>query len=227
MSEPNWQNRTLFHGDNLDFLRAMNSESVDLIATDPPFNKGRDFHATPDSLASGAKFQDRWSWEKDVHQEWVDQIKDDHKPLMEAIESAKHAHSDGMGAFMCFMAVRLLAMRRVLKPTGSLYLHCDPTASHYLKAVMDAVFGYQRFQNEIIWCYTSGGVSKQYFGKKHDIILFYTKTNAYSFNTQYRPYSSALLSHKLSAEIQPKLHFRLVRRIGWWIQKPGQGTPVE
>ncbi len=65
----NWTNRTLFHGDNLKFLRAMNSESVNLIATDPPFNKGKDFHATPDSLAKGAKFQDRWSWEKDVHQE--------------------------------------------------------------------------------------------------------------------------------------------------------------
>ena len=97
---PNWNNRTLFHGDNLDFLRAMNSESVDLIATDPPFNKGRDFHATPESLASGAKFQDRWSWEKDVHQDWVDLIKDDYPKLMEAIESAKHAHSEGMGAFM-------------------------------------------------------------------------------------------------------------------------------
>ena len=70
----NWRNRTLFHGDNLGFLRAMNSGSVDLIATDPPFNKGRDFHATPDSLAAGAKFQDRWSWERDVHEEWTDQI---------------------------------------------------------------------------------------------------------------------------------------------------------
>ena len=67
----NWPNRTLFHGDNLPFLRAMNTESVDLIATDPPFNKGRDFHATPDSLAAGAKFQDRWSWERDVHEEWT------------------------------------------------------------------------------------------------------------------------------------------------------------
>ena len=112
----NWQNRTLFHGDNLPFLRAMNSESIDLIATDPPFNKGRDFHATPDSLAAGAKFQDRWSWERDVHEEWTDQITDDHPRLMEAIESARYAHSDGMGAYMCFMAVRLLEMRRVLNP---------------------------------------------------------------------------------------------------------------
>ena len=182
MGEPNWRNRTLFHGDNLQFLRAMNTESVDLIATDPPFNKGRDFHATPDSLAAGAKFQDRWSWERDVHEEWADQITDDYPRLMEAIESARYAHSDGMGAFMCFMAVRLLEMRRVLKPTGSIYLHCDPTASHYLKAVMDAVFGWRNFRNDIIWCYSQGGKGKRYFGKKHDNILFYSKSKAYFFD---------------------------------------------
>ena len=113
MGVPNWKKRTLFHCDNLPVLRAMNSESVDLIATDPPFNKSRDFHATPDSLAAGASFQDRWSWERDVHQDWVDQITDDHPRLMEAIESARHAHSDGMGAFICFMAVRLFEMRRI------------------------------------------------------------------------------------------------------------------
>ncbi|MDE0681089.1 MAG: DNA methyltransferase [Gammaproteobacteria bacterium] len=163
----------------------MNSESVDLIATDPPFNKGRDFHATPDSLAAGAKFQDRWSWERDVHEEWTDQIKDDYPRLMEAIESARYAHSDGMGAYMCFMAVRLLAMRRVLKPTGSIYLHCDPTASHYLKAVMDAIFGWKNFRNEIIWCYKSGGASpKKYFSKKHDLILWFSKSKDYVFNAQ-------------------------------------------
>ncbi|MCY3828366.1 MAG: DNA methyltransferase [Rhodospirillaceae bacterium] len=137
----------------------MNSESVDLIATDPPFNKGRDFHATPDSLAAGAKFYDRWSWERDVHEEWSDQIRDDYPFLMEAIESGRYAHSDGMGAFMCFMAVRLLEMRRVLKPNGTIYLHCDPTASHYLKAVMDALFGWRRFGNEIVWCYRGGGAA--------------------------------------------------------------------
>ena len=95
---------TLFHGDNLKFLRAMNSESVDLIATDPPFKNGRDFHATPDSLAKGARFQYRWSWKRGVHQEWVDQPIDDHPRLMEAIESARYAHSDSMDASLCFMA---------------------------------------------------------------------------------------------------------------------------
>jgi len=186
MAEPNWKNRTLFHGDNLKFLRAMNSESVDLIATDPPFNKNRDFHATPDSLAKGAKFQDRWSWEKDVHEEWVDEIKDDHPRLMEAIESARYAHSDGMGAYMCFMAVRLLAMRRVLKPTGSIYLHCDPTASHYLKAVMDAVFGWKNFQNEIVWKrYAPHSLAGNSLDTICDVLLFYTKSSKSVWNGVY------------------------------------------
>ena len=107
----------------------MNSESVDLIATAPPFNKGRDFHATPDSLAAGAKFQDRWSWERDVNQAWVDQITDDFPNVMNVIQGSRPSYGDDMGAFPCFMGVRLLEMRRVLKPTGSIYLPCDPTAS--------------------------------------------------------------------------------------------------
>ena len=101
MSEPNWTNRTLFHGDNLVFLRAMNSETVDLIATDPPFNKGRDFHATPDSLAAGARFQDRWSWERDVHDDWVDKITDDFPKVMHVIEGSRMSYGDDMGSVSC------------------------------------------------------------------------------------------------------------------------------
>ena len=151
----------------------MNSDSVDLIATDPPFNKGRDFHATPDSLAAGARFQDRWSWEQDVHQTWVDQITDDFPHVMNVIQGSRSSYGDDMGAFLCFMAVRLLEMRRVLKPTGSIYVHCDPTASHYLKELMDAVFGRGAFRNEIIWAYRTGGVSKKHWARKHDVLLFY------------------------------------------------------
>lgn len=177
------------------FLRGMNSSSVDLIATDPPFNKGRDFHATPDSLAAGAKFQDRWSWNDDIHQDWVDQITDDHPKLMQAIECARHSHSDGMGAFVCFMAVRLLEMFRVLSPMGSLFLHCDPTASHYLKTVLDAIFGWNCFRNEIIWSYRSGGGSKKHFGRKHDILFWYSRSRSrFTFNTDSVrvPYSAAI-----------------------------------
>ena len=177
MATPNWKNRTLFHGDNLKFMRAMNSESVDLIATDPPFNKGKDFHATPDSVAAGAKFQDRWSWETDVHEEWVDQIKDDYPHVMNVIQGSRSSYGDDMGAFLCFMAVRLISMRRLLKPTGSIYLHCDPTASHYLKELMDAVFGKKNFRNEIVWCYTdpAGRRNTEYYKRTHDIIFWYSK----------------------------------------------------
>ena len=182
MNSPNWQNRTLFHGDNLTFLRAMNSETVDLIATDPPFNKGRDFHATPDSLAAGARFQDRWSWEDDVHDGWVDKITDDFPHVMNVIQGSRSSYGDDMGAFLCFMGVRLLEMRRVLKPTGSIYLHCDPTASHYLKELMDAMFGHNNFRNEIVWCYNVGGKSTRWWARKHDIILFYSKGREYYFD---------------------------------------------
>ena len=183
MNEQNWKNRTLFHGDNLDFLRAMNSESVDLIATDPPFNKGKEFYATPASLASGASFQDRWSWKDDVQEEWIDQITDDHPRVMNVVQGSRFSYGDDMGAFLCFMAVRLLAMRRVLKDTGSIYLHCDPTASHYLKELMDAVFGRKNFQNEVIWHYKSfHGNVRRYFPKKHDVLLVYNKDREWTFN---------------------------------------------
>ena len=178
----NFRTRTLFHGDNLDFLRGMNSGSVHLIATDPPFNKGRDFHATPDSLAAGARFQDRWSWADDVEGEWIDQIQDDWPAVWEVIDAARAAWGDDMAAFLCFMGVRLIEMRRVLRDDGSLYLHCDPTASHYLKALLDAVFGRRNFRNEIVWCYEVGGRSKRQFGRKHDVLLYYARGPATAFN---------------------------------------------
>ena len=183
MGLPNWKNRTLFHCDNLPVLRAMNSESVDLIATDPPFNKSRDFHATPDSLAAGASFQDRWSWERDVHQEWIDQITDDFPRVMDVIKGSRSSYGNDMGAFLCFMAVRLLEMRRVMKQTASIYLHCDPTASHYLKELMDAVFGKRQFRNEIIWDYSFRLMDlPRFFNRKHDIILFYAKSPKTTFS---------------------------------------------
>ena len=141
MPQPNFENRTLFHCDNLPVLRGIDSETVHLIATDPPFNKGRDFHATPDSLAAGARFEDRWAWDRDVHEDWVDAIKDDWPAVHAIVEASKATYGEDIAAFLCFMAVRLVEMHRVLRSDGSMYLHCDPTASHYLKALMDAVFG--------------------------------------------------------------------------------------
>ena len=184
-------NRTLYIHDNLDILRGMNSESIDLIATDPPFNKGRDFHATPDSLAAGARFQDRWSWEADVYPEWVDAIKDDQPALYELIDLVRTQKRDDLAAFLCWLGVRVIEMRRVLKPTGSLYLHCDDTASAYIKALLDSVFGVKQFRNTMIWCYNGGGVPKNAFARKHDTIHFYAKSKDNTFNKQYAPYSEA------------------------------------
>ena len=176
MPELNFKNRTLYHGDNLDFLRGMNSETVHLIATDPPFNKNRDFHATPDSLAKGASFKDRWSWERDVHEEWTDSIIDDWPDVWEVITAARAAYGDDMGAFLCWLGVRLMEMHRVLRQDGSIYLHCDSTASHYIKAIMDAIFGWKNFFNEITWKrYAVHSLSENGFDNVVDHIFFYAK----------------------------------------------------
>ena len=180
MSDLNIAPQTLMQGDNLAFLRAINSECIDLIATDPPFNKGKDFHATPDSLAAGASFHDRWSWDNDVEQEWVDEIQDDWPAVWEVIDAANLAWGKDMGAFLCYMGVRLLEMHRVLKPTGSLYLHCDSTANGYLRLTLDAIFGRRNFRNEIKWCYTGPANTKRWFPRKSDSILFYCKDHKQS-----------------------------------------------
>ena len=182
MADLNFQNRTLYHGDNLDFLRGMNSETVHLIATDPPFNKSRDFHATPDSLARGARFQDRWSWRDDIHDEWLLSIQRDHPEVWSVIDTAKRVYGDDMGAFLCFMAVRLLEMQRVLREDGSLYLHIDHTAHAYVKSLLDAVFGHRSFRNEIVWAYTGPSNTPRWFPRKHDTILFYVKSDAAQFH---------------------------------------------
>ena len=172
---PNFENRTLFQGDNLGYLRWMADESVDLIATDPPFNKGRDFHATPDSLADGASFQDRWRWIEDVQPDWVEAIERDWEGVSWAIESARVTYGEDMAAFLCFLGVRVIEMHRVLKPTGSIYLHCDDTAGAYIKTLMDAIFGRDNFRNTITWKRTTGRSDAQRFARVSDRILYYVK----------------------------------------------------
>ena len=172
---PNFENRTLYHGDNLDFLRGMDSGTIHLIATDPPFNKNRDFHATPDRLAEGAQFDDRWRWEEESHPRWMDGIKDDWPNVWAVIDLARTAAGDDMAAFLCFMAVRLVEMHRVLRDDGSIYLHCDDTASHYLKALMDAIFGRRNFRNDITWRRATSHNDPRRYGRIVDHILYYSK----------------------------------------------------
>lgn len=204
-----------------------------MIATDPPFNTGRDFHATkPKNSKDGekekikdAKFQDRWTWDdNDIqHGKWLEKVKNYSMDVYHVIEGSRKSYGDDMGAFLCFMAARLMEMRRVLKPSGSIYLHCDPTASHYLKMIMDAIFGRDNFRNEIIWCYRGGGVSKKAFAKKHDVILSYAKNIKIStFNVQYSPYSESsqnLVESKQGVSIDGKKRdlTRGAHMNDWWV----------
>ena len=176
MATPNWANRTIFTGDNLYVMRGMNSDSVDLIYADPPFNSNRNYSAPVGSKAAGASFKDTWTL-SDLDEAWHNQILETNEPLYRVIDAIRYSHSNGMMSYLCMMAVRLLEMRRLLKPTGSIYIHCDPYASHYLKQVMDVIFGPDNFRNEIVWHYgqRTAILTKQ-FSKKHDVILFYAKS---------------------------------------------------
>ena len=177
-AEPNWSDKTIWTGDNLYVMRGMNSESVDLIYLDPPFNSKANYAAPIGSAAAGAAFKDTWTL-RDVDAEWIDLMESRHPVLYRLLLAAM---TDSDKSYLACMAIRLLEMHRILKPTGTIYLHCDPTMSHYLKLLLDAVFGKQRFRNEVIWSYRSGGGSKRHFGRKHDVLLLYTKSNTWTFN---------------------------------------------
>ena len=176
MTEPNFKNRTMWTGDNLDIMRGLNSGSVDLIYLDPPFNSNRTYSAPIGSQAAGAAFKDTWTLD-DVDEAWHGEIADKQPSLYSIIDASGLAHGKGMKSYLIMMAVRLIEMKRLLKDTGSIYLHCDPTASHYLKLLMDTVFHPGHFLNEITWCYNVGGKSKKRWARKHDTLLFYAKSD--------------------------------------------------
>ena len=169
--------QTIYHGDNLSLLRQMETETVDLIATDPPFNTGREQQGS-----SGASFPDRWQIE-DIREEWFEDIRRI-EGLSDYIAYVQKTNSS-MAAYLCFMAVRLIEMKRILKPTGSVYLHCDPTASYHLREVMNLIFGRENFRNEITWSYNKWTNAASYFQRNHDVILWYGKSNKVVFNPFY------------------------------------------
>ncbi len=169
MSRPNWKNQTIWTGDNLPFMRGMNGESVDLIYLDPPFNSKSNYAAPIGSKAAGAAFKDTWTL-SDVDVEWVNLIEEKHPALYRVLLAAMTSSDK---SYLIYMATRLLEMHRLLKPTGSIYLHCDPTMSHYLKLLMDAVFGKRNFRNEIIWKRNSSHNDSKAFGRVVDSLLFY------------------------------------------------------
>lgn len=184
---------TLYYGDNLDILpRYIKDESVDLIYLDPPFKSEQNYNILfveqngSRSKAQIKAFEDTWRWDQGAAEAYHDIIENGPEKVSQAMQAFRKFLGDtDMLAYLSMMAPRLVELRRVLKLTGSIYLHCDPTASHYLKLLMDAVFDARNFQNEIIWGYKTQGASKRRFARKHDTILFYTKSQKWNFNTQY------------------------------------------
>ena len=196
---------TLYYGDNLDILRQhVADESVDLVYLDPPFNSNANYNvlfreqsgeASPAQIRA---FTDTWEWTQEAERTFEQEIVTNPgtpanvKEMISAFR--QFIGSNAMMAYLVMMTPRLVELRRVLKPTGSIYLHCDPTASHYLKLLMDTIFGPEFFQNEITWKRTSGHSDAQRFGRVHDVILFYTRDRDAIWNVTHQPFDEAYVA---------------------------------
>jgi len=194
---------TLYYGDNLDILqRYITDEAIDLVYLDPPFKSGQNYNIlfkekNGSQAASQIRaFEDTWTWSQEDEAIFADLVTKGGK-----VSDCLQAFRTFLGpcdmlAYLVMMAPRLVELRRVMKPTASIYLHCDPTASHYLKLLLDAVFRAQYFRNEIIWHYRRWTAPSRKFQCLHDVILFYTKGNAYTFNQLLTPYTKGSVERK-------------------------------
>ena len=190
-----WKNK-LYFGDNLPIMREhIPDESVDLIYLDPPFNSNATYnvlfreHDSSESAAQIQAFDDTWHWSTDAEWHYQQTVTTGPRKLADMLQAMRtFLGQNDMMAYLTMMAPRMVELHRVLKPTGSIYLHCDPTASHYLKLLMDAVFGNANFRNEIIWKRQSAHSDARGFGSVHDTLLFYVKSDEFMWNPTFQPY---------------------------------------
>jgi len=229
----------LFYGDNFDVLkRYIKDESVDLVYLDPPFNSQATYNvlfAERDGSKSEEQikaFEDTWQWGPIAARSLKEfQVAGPPNASMAMQAFEKFLGGSNLLAYLAMMAPRLVELRRVMKPTATLYLHCDPTASHYLKVLMDAIFGARNYRNEIVWCYAGGGIPKKDFPRKHDIIFRYTKTDIYKFNPVYKPYSPGTIKRGrtavkgIYAEIGLREEGTPVN--DWWADVPKITSPTD
>ena len=233
-----WKNQ-LFFGDNLEILRSgrIPVGSVDLIYLDPPFNSNATYNilfaekSGEKSAAQITAFEDTWQWGPEAAADFDDVVRGDRPRLAALLRAIREfLGQNAMMAYLARMAVRLVELHRVLKPTGSLYLHCDPTASHYIKLLLDAIFSPINFRNEIVWKRTTAHNDPQRFGRIGDRIFFYTKSKHKVFNHVYGEYSTEQLSrYKYSndrgsyrAENLTAPHFSATRTVEWRGVNPGK-----
>lgn len=226
----------LYFGDNLQVLREhIADESVDLVYLDPPFNSKRDYNLlfkTPkgqDSDAQITAFEDSWHWGQQAEDEFNDIMKSGNTDVAELLRALRSfLKENDMMAYLTMMANRLLELHRALKKTGSLYLHCDPTASHYLKLVLDGVFRKENYVNEIIWkrygAHNDVGQGSKHFGRTHDVILFYRKSESYTWSQQFTPLDADYIASNYRNEDESGRRFTTTPLTG-----PGgeeKGNPV-
>ena len=220
MATPNWRNRTLFVADNVHVLRGMNSECVDCVATDPPFNAKRVFNAPLGSKSASQRFDDRWRWDE-VTDEWQDLIASDHPAIKEIIEAAAVIEggsidhrtgkiatgaTNSIAAYLAYMAPRIVEMHRVLKPTGVLFLQCDGEANAYLRLLLDATFGRNKLINAIAWkSHPSKGLARRRLPRNHGTIFAYGKSGKWKWNPPHEPYDLKRLQHKFTPDEMVKL----------------------
>ena len=222
MTSLNFENRTLAIMDNLTFLRALNNECIDLIAIDPPFAANETFtnepkppiteaefdeevelakaHGTPHNEGIGeTRVKDFWNWDEDVHPGWKARIEDDYPTVFSVIQAVEACATENEAAYICFMAVRLIECHRVLKPTGSIYVHCDSHANSYLRLLLDAIFGAENFRSEITWKRTSAHSDtrqgRRQHGRVRDLLLFYTRSNNWTWNPVYTDYDPEYINN--------------------------------
>jgi len=189
---------TLFYGDNLPILREhIADESIDLIYLDPPFNSNRSYNVLfqdesgQDSESEIEVFDDTWHWGPSAEATYQDLMSKGTASISGLVNSMRQLiGTNQMMAYLVMMAARLVELHRVLKPTGSLYLHCDPTASHYLKILLDTIFGPENYRNEVIWKRQSAHSDSRGYGSVHDVLLFYVKSNDFTWNDIYQPYDA-------------------------------------
>ncbi len=209
------ERNTLFYGDNLDILRHhIGTETVDLVYLDPPFNSKRDYNvlfreksgeASPAQIEA---FTDTWAWDRAAERAYDDLITEAPANVGAMISALRQfVGSNDMMAYLVMMAERLVELHRVLRRTGSLYLHCDSTASHYLKIILDTIFGKDQFQNEVIWERFGAHNDARRYGRITDTILFYSKTKDYLFNPVRAAYSQDHLETRFRQVDQDGRHF--------------------
>lgn len=184
------KNRTIFTRDNLEVMRGIADECIDLIYLDPPFNSNHNYAAPIGSQAAGAEFKDTWSL-NEIDLAWYGEIAEVHPGLYDLLTTTRNIHSKSMMAYLIYMAIRVMEIKRILKERGGVYLHCDSTAGHYLKLLMDTAFGYQNFRNTIIWRRddTVRGAKKnsKQWPRVTDHILFYSKSKKWKFHLPTKP----------------------------------------